>query len=278
MARGRIVRSATGSHGQVSVAGPRPRSRGVGARLRSYSVSRPCQAVVARRCPSSSIAVVLSADGRGRCASMREDGVVLFERSGLAPSVAATARVAPSAHLVGNVRVGAGCVIDHGAVLVSSGPPVVVGAGSVVMANAVIRSAGGSHRPAFPTSIGEDVLVGPLAALVGCTIEDAVYVATGVMVFQDVVVGRGSRLGAGSIAHVGARLAPLSRLGMRQYAVAHEDGAVVTGDLEHARALLAHADFFGRVFAEDERDLESLHRSTVATLRAEAATWSDMAP
>ena len=211
-------------------------------------------------------------------ASMREDDRVLFDRSGLGPSLAATARVAPSAQLAGDVRVGELCVIDHGAVLLSSGPPVVIGAGSVVMANAVIRSAGGTHRPAFPTNIGEDVLVGPLAALVGCTIEDAVYIATGVMVFQDVVVGRGSRLGAGSIAHVGARLPPRSRLGMRQYAVADEDEAVITGELEHARALLARADFFGRVFADEESDLESLHRSTVAKLRAEAADWSDIAP
>jgi carbonic anhydrase/acetyltransferase-like protein (isoleucine patch superfamily) len=99
-------------------------------------------------------------------------------------------------------------VIDHGAGLLSSGPPVVIGAGSVVMANAVVRSSGGPHRPAFAAILGRDVLVGPLASLVGCTIEDALYIATGVMVFQDVVVGRASRLGAGCIAHVGARLAP----------------------------------------------------------------------
>jgi carbonic anhydrase/acetyltransferase-like protein (isoleucine patch superfamily) len=203
---------------------------------------------------------------------------MLVERSGRLPSVAATARIARSAQVVGDVRVGEGCVIDHGAMLLSCGPPVVLGNGSVVMANAVIRSAGGAHRPGFSTNIGEDVLVGPLASLVGCTVEDAVYIATGVMVFQGVVIGRGSRLGAGSIAHVGAQLAPLSRLGMRQYAVAHEGGAVITGDLDRARALLAQADFFARAFGDDGSDQESLHRSSVAALRAEAADWSDMAP
>jgi len=201
---------------------------------------------------------------------------MLVDRSGRFPFVPLSARIAPSAQLVGDVRVGERCVIDHGAVLVSSGPPVVLGAGSVVMPNAVIRSAGGAHRPAFETTIGEDVLVGPLASLVGCTVEDAVYIATGVMVFQGVVVGRGSRLGAGSIAHVGAHIAPRSRLGMRQYAVARGDGAVITGDLEHARELLAEADFFGRAFAAAEPDQESLHRESVAALRAEAADWSDM--
>jgi hypothetical protein len=99
------------------------------------------------------------------------------------------------------------------------------------------------------------------------------------MVFQGAVIGRASRLGAGSIAHVRARVAPHSRVGMRQYAVAHEAGAIITADLERARSLLAtQGDFFGRVFEADEEDLESLHRSTVATLRAEAADWSDVAP
>ena len=203
---------------------------------------------------------------------------MLVARSGSAPSVAPTARIAPSAWLAGDVRVGDGCVIDHGAMLLSSGPPVTLGPGSVVMTNAVIRSAGGAHRPPFPVTIGADVLVGPLAALVGCTLEDAVYIATSVMVFQGVFVGRGSRLGAGSIAHVGARLPAGSRLGMRQYAIAREDAAaLVTSDLDQARNALAESDFFGRVFAEDEHDLEALHRSTVATLRAEADDWSDMA-
>jgi hypothetical protein len=112
---------------------------------------------------------------------------MLVDRSGWFPFVAVSARIAPVG-AVGWRRPGRrDCVIDHGAVLVSSGPPVVLGAGSVVMPNAVIRSAGGAHRPAFETTIGEDVLVGPLASLVGCTVEDAVYIATGVMVFQGAV-------------------------------------------------------------------------------------------
>jgi hypothetical protein len=60
---------------------------------------------------------------------------------------------------------------------------------------------------------------------------------------------------------------------MRQYAVAGDNGeAVVMSDLDEARELLAAADFFGRMFGEDEADLEALHRSTVATLRPEAGT------
>jgi carbonic anhydrase/acetyltransferase-like protein (isoleucine patch superfamily) len=142
----------------------------------------------------------------------------------------------------------------------------------------VVRSVGGAHRPPFAVEIRADTLIGPLAALTGCTIGEACYVATGVMVFHGATVGAGSRLGAGSIVHTCAALPPSSRVGMRQLAVAGGDGAVITSDLDEARALLARADFFARAFATGERDLETLHRESVAKLRAEAADWDDVPP
>jgi len=202
---------------------------------------------------------------------------VFVQRNDARPEVAAGAWVAPTAQLVGNVSVGEGCVVDYGAVIVSSGPPVRLDAGVVVMPGAVIRSVGGAHRPAFPVHIGAESLVGPLAALAGCSLGAACYVATGVMVFQGAVVGEGSRLGAGSIVHVNTALPLQSRVGMRHYAVAGDDGrAVITSDVEEARRLLARADFFGQVFDDDDQaDLTSLHRRSTATLRREASDWTD---
>jgi carbonic anhydrase/acetyltransferase-like protein (isoleucine patch superfamily) len=109
--------------------------------------------------------------------------------------VAAGAWVAPTAQVVGNVIVGEGSVVDYGAVIVSSGSPVRLDEGVVVMPGAVIRSVGGAHRPGFPVHVRAESLVGPLAALAGCSLGAACYVATGVMVFQGAVVGEGSRLG-----------------------------------------------------------------------------------
>src|SRR4029453_14629937 len=125
-----------------------------------------------------------------------DPGTAMFvQRNKARPVVAASAWVAPTAQVVGNVIVGEGCVVDYGAVLVSSGPLVRLAEGVVVGAGAVIRSVGGAHRPGFPVHVGAESLVGPLA---GCWIGAACYVATGVMVFQGAVVGEGSRLGAGS--------------------------------------------------------------------------------
>jgi carbonic anhydrase/acetyltransferase-like protein (isoleucine patch superfamily) len=186
------------------------------------------------------------------------------------PVVAPDAFVASSAVLVGDVRVGASAVIDHGALIVSTGAPIELGARVAVMPGAVIRSTGGG-RPAYPVTIGDDCLIGPQAALAGCTLGAAVYVATQVMVFHGAVVGDGCRLGAGSIVHTGARLPERTRVGMRQLAVPGPDGAaVVTSDLDEARALLAAADFFGKVFAEQApADLIELHQRSTAAVAAE---------
>lgn len=202
---------------------------------------------------------------------------MLVQRNESRPVVASSAGVAATAQVVGNVIIGADCVIDHGALIVSSGPPVRLDAGVVVMPGAVIRSVGGTHRPAFPVHIEAESLISPLAALAGCSIGPACYVATGVMVFQGAVIGAGSRLGAGSIVHINTPLPPGSRVGMRQYAVPDGDGgAVITADLGVARPLLARADFFDQVFDEgDQAELAELHRRTTATLRAEAADWTD---
>ena len=207
------------------------------------------------------------------------DHHVLVDRMGQSPQVAAGAQVAPTATVVGNVVIGERCVIDHGVVITSSGPPVRLGSGVVVMPHAIIRSVGGAHRPAFPVTIGADSLVGPAAVLAGCLIGPAVYVATGVMVFHGARVGEAARLGAGSIVHTGAVVPSRTRVGMREFAVSARGGgdAVITGDLDTARAHLAHADFFGGAFGLASEDLGALHRRAVEQLRLEAADWDDLA-
>jgi len=188
-------------------------------------------------------------------------------------AIAPDAFVAPTAVVVGDVRIGPGSVIDHGALIVSSGTPVVIGARVVVMPGAVIRSTGSAGRPPYPVAIGDDCLIGPQAALAGCTLGADVYVATQVMVFHGACVGDGCRLGAGSVVHTGARLPPQARVGLRQFAVPGPDGtAVVTSDLDEARELLEDADFFGNVFAASVTGAASrgeLHRRTAAAVAAE---------
>jgi len=201
---------------------------------------------------------------------------VLFSRNGVKPEVDETATVAASASVVGNVTIAAGCYVGHGAVIESSGPPVELGAGVLVTANAVVRSTGGRHRPAFPVTIGADTLVAPQSVLIGCSIGADCYVATAVIVFQGAAVGDGSRLGAGSIVHAGAVLPAASRVGFRQVAAPGGGGGVrVTSDLDEARSLVGQADFFGNVFDVREDDALTLHRRVIEELQHEMSEWHD---
>lgn len=199
-----------------------------------------------------------------------------FARNGIGPRIDSAARVAPTASIVGDVTVGADCYLDYGVVITSSGPPVVLGRGVTVMANAVVRSVGGHGRPPFPVRIGAESTIAPQVALAGCEIGERCYVATGVVVLQGAVVGRASRLAVGSVVHAGARLPLGSRVGLHCVATPNGDGEVlITADIETAREAIAAADFFGRSFGIDQVDQELLHVEVAARLQQETAAWTD---
>lgn len=119
------------------------------------------------------------------------------------PRIDASAHVAPTAVLSGDVEVGPRCHIGHGAVLVAEGGPVRLGADCVVMETAVIRGVPGQQM-----TLGDRVLVGPRAYLVGCTIEDDVFLATGATVFNGAHIGRGSEVRINALVHLRTRLEP----------------------------------------------------------------------
>lgn len=111
--------------------------------------------------------------------------------------------VAPSAVVTGDVTIGAGSRVLHGAVLNGDNGPVVIGSDVVVMEHAVLRG-----RASHPLRIGDAVLVGPHAHLNGTTIEAEVFVATGVSMFPGSVAGTGSELRVNSVLHVNSSLEP----------------------------------------------------------------------
>lgn len=94
------------------------------------------------------------------------------------PVIHAGAYVAPSAVVSGEVTIEEGCAVLFGAVITAEGAPVVIGANSVIMENAVLKSSGGSAMQ-FPLTIGESCIVGPGAYVVGATLEPGCVVAAG---------------------------------------------------------------------------------------------------
>ena len=126
---------------------------------------------------------------------------MLIEHLGRRPTIDRTARIAPTAVICGDVRIGADTSIGFGAVLSAESGPIVVGAQCVIMENAVIR---GTRR--HPATVGDHVLVGPGAYLSGCTIRECAFLATGCRVFNGAIVGARAEVRINATVHLLTRL------------------------------------------------------------------------
>lgn len=102
--------------------------------------------------------------------------------------------VAPSAVLVGDVTVGEGASVWHGAVLRGDFDAVVLGRDSNVQDNVVVHVDCG-----MPARISERVTVGHAAVVHGCTIEEECLIGMNATVNSGAVVRRGSVVASGAV-------------------------------------------------------------------------------
>ena len=118
----------------------------------------------------------------------------IIELDGAAPTVGEDVFLAPTAVLIGDVRVGDRANIWFGAVLRGDESHIEIGEETSVQDNAVIHCA---H--ALPTVVGRRVIIGHGALLEGCTIEDGAVVGMGCTVLQGASVGAGAMVAAGAV-------------------------------------------------------------------------------
>ncbi|GAK54586.1 bacterial transferase hexapeptide repeat protein [Candidatus Moduliflexus flocculans] len=117
------------------------------------------------------------------------------------PNIHPTAYIAPTAAICGDVIIGAHCRIMHGAALIAESGQIVIGDYGIVFENAVLRS-----NAAHSLTIGKYCLIGPQAHLVGCTVEDEVFIATGAAVFHGAVLEKASEVRIHAVVHLKTRL------------------------------------------------------------------------
>ncbi|MEU7313396.1 acyltransferase [Streptomyces sp. NPDC007083] len=130
--------------------------------------------------------------------SAETQGIRIRHR-GYEPQVHPTAYVAPTATLVGDVRVGPRARVMYGAVLDAEGARIEVGEAAVICENAVLR--GSAVAGDQPVLVADHVFVGPHATLLGCQVGRCVYVATSATVLQRAHVGAGAVVAVGALVH-----------------------------------------------------------------------------
>lgn len=163
---------------------------------------------------------------------------MLIEHDGASPRVDPTAWIAPNAVLCGNVSVGPGCRIMFGAQVIAEGGSITIGRECIVMENAVLRS---SSRHSL--RIGDNCLVGPNAHVVGCTIEDEVFIATGAAIFHSAHLGRGSEVRINGVVHIKTRLPEGATVPIGWVAVGESAQILPPGEHERIWALQEPLNF-----------------------------------
>ncbi len=122
--------------------------------------------------------------------------------NGMSPQVAPDAFVAPGAQVIGNVTIGAGASIWYNCVLRADVQTIVVGPRSNIQDGSVVHVTRKTHG----TFIGADCLVGHLAMIHGCTLEDHSFVGLGAIVMDGCVVETDGMLAAGAMLTPGKRV------------------------------------------------------------------------
>jgi carbonic anhydrase/acetyltransferase-like protein (isoleucine patch superfamily) len=129
-----------------------------------------------------------------------------YEFDGKAPLLdPAGAWIAPSADVIGDVRLGAHASVWFGAVIRGDNTPIIVGARSNVQEGAMLHS-----DPGAPLTIGADCTIGHHAILHGCTVADLVLIGMGAIILNRAMIGTGSIVGAGALVTEGKAFPPNS--------------------------------------------------------------------
>ena len=120
--------------------------------------------------------------------------MAIYELDGVAPEVAASAWVADSAEVMGNVQLAEDASIWFGAVLRGDCESITIGEGSNIQDASVLHADLGK-----PLVVGRHVTVGHQVMLHGCTIGDESRIGIGAVVLNGAKIGRNCLVGAGAL-------------------------------------------------------------------------------
>ena len=129
----------------------------------------------------------------------------LYALGDIEPDIHPDAFIHPLAVIIGRVSVGAESTVWPGAVLRGDGAGITIGVRTSIQDNAVIH-----NTDELSTVVGNDVTVGHLAHLEGCTIEDEALVGVASVVLHEAVVGRGALVGASAVVTNLMKIPPLA--------------------------------------------------------------------
>lgn len=124
--------------------------------------------------------------------------------NGVMPRIDPEAWVAPGAQVMGDVEMGPGSSLWFNVVVRGDVMPIRIGARSNIQDGSIVHVSRGFAA----TFIGDDVLVGHIAIIHGCTLMDRSFVGLGAIVMDGCVIEPEGMLGAGALLSPGKRIGP----------------------------------------------------------------------
>jgi gamma-carbonic anhydrase len=121
---------------------------------------------------------------------------------GVTPTIDESAFLAPGTRVIGDVHIGAESSLWYNVVVRGDGNYIRIGARTNVQDGSVIHISAGTH----PTVIGDDVLIGHMATVHGCTLHDRAFVGFGALVMDGCVIESDAMLAAGAMLTPGKRI------------------------------------------------------------------------
>ncbi|NNN03665.1 MAG: gamma carbonic anhydrase family protein [Acidimicrobiaceae bacterium] len=120
--------------------------------------------------------------------------MAVYALGDVTPSIDPSAFVHPDAVVIGRVSIGPQSSVWPGAVLRGDYGEIRVGARTSIQDGAILHA-----TAELPTVIGDDCVVGHLAHLEGCVVDDGSLIGSGSVVLHEVQVGAGATIAAGAV-------------------------------------------------------------------------------
>jgi carbonic anhydrase/acetyltransferase-like protein (isoleucine patch superfamily) len=127
--------------------------------------------------------------------------VPVYALGDLVPTLHPEAFIHPEAVVIGQVSVGAGSTVWPGAVLRGDYGSITIGERTSVQDGAVVHA-----TEQLATVIGSECVIGHIAHLEGCVVEDGCLIGSGSVVLHRVTVRSGALVGAGAVVSPGTEV------------------------------------------------------------------------
>jgi carbonic anhydrase/acetyltransferase-like protein (isoleucine patch superfamily) len=172
---------------------------------------------------------------------------MIYELDGQKPDLPEEGRywVAPSASVIGKVRLNIDCSVWFGAVLRGDNEWIELGERSQIQDNSTLHT-----DPGLPISIGPDCVIGHNVVLHGCVIGARALIGMGAIILNGARIGAGCLVGAGALVTEGKEFPEKSLI------VGSPARAIRTLDDAAAAAIAVGADIYVRNFKKYAKGLK----------------------